>query len=110
MTDREILELLLSKMNHMEAKMDNMESRLDAIESRMDATETAVKELKLHIEIVTDRNIGLIAENYVSLAKRFNENIKVIDQTLAYQIKISFLADEIDQLKKEVEKLKEKIA
>ena len=46
MTDREILELLLSKMNHMEAKMDNMESRLDAIESRMDATETAVKELK----------------------------------------------------------------
>ncbi len=27
MTDREILELLLSKMNHMEAKMDNMESR-----------------------------------------------------------------------------------
>ena len=100
MTDREILELLLSKMNHMEAKMDNMESRLDAIESRMDATETAVKELKLHIEIVTDRNIGLIAENY----------IKVIDQTLAYQIKISFLSDEIDQLKKEVEKLKEKIA
>ena len=105
MTDREILELLLSKMNHMEAKMDNMES-----ESRMDATETAVKELKLHIEIVTDRNIGLIAENYINLTKKLDENNKITDQTLAYQVKINFLSDEVEKLKKEVEKLKEKIA
>ena len=97
MTDREILELLLSKMNHME-------------ESRMDATETAVKELKLHIEIVTDRNIGLIAENYINLTKKLDENNKITDQTLAYQVKINFLSDEVEKLKKEVEKLKEKIA
>ena len=96
MTDREILELVLSKMDHME--------------SQINAIQTDIQETKSDIENVTNKNLNLILENYVSLAKRFNENIKVIDQTLAYQIKISFLSDEIDQLKKEVEKLKEKIA
>ena len=93
MTDREILELVLSKMDHME--------------SQINAIQTDIQETKSDIENVTNKNLNLIAENYVSLAKRFNENIKVIDQTLAYQIKISFLSDEIDQLKKEVEKLPE---
>ena len=102
MTDREILELLLSKMNHMESKMDNMESRMDDLQ-------TAVKELKLHFEIVTDRNIGLIAENYINLTKKLDENNKITDQTLAYQVKINFLSDEVEKLKKEVGKLKEKI-
>lgn len=89
MNEREILETLLKKMDSMESKLADM---------------------RLHIENVTDRNISLIAENHVNLVRKLDENIKITDQTLAYQVKVNFLAGEIEKLKSEIENLKSKIA
>ena len=89
MNEREMLETLLKKMDSMESKLADM---------------------RLHIENVTDRNISLIAENHVNLVRKLDENIKITDQTLAYQVKVNFLAGEIEKLKSEIENLKSKIA
>ena len=89
MNEREMLETLLKKMDSMESKLADM---------------------RLHIENVTDRNISLIAESHSNLVRKLDENIQITDQTLAYQVKVNFLAGEIEKLKSEVENLKSKIA
>ena len=89
MNEREILETLLKKMDSMESKLADM---------------------RLHIENVTDRNISLIAESHSNLVRKLDENIQITDQTLAYQVKVNFLAGEIEKLKSEIENLKSKIA
>lgn len=89
MNEREMLETLLKKMDSMESKLADM---------------------RLHIENVTDRNISLIAESHSNLIRKLDENIQITDQTLAYQVKVNFLAGEIEKLKSEIKDLKSKIA
>ena len=89
MNEREMLETLLKKMDSMESKL---------------------ADIRLHIENVTDRNISLIAESHGNLVRKLDENIQITDQTLAYQVKVNFLAGEIEKLKSEIENLKSKIA
>ena len=96
MSENELLLAISDKLNSMESKMDSMESKL--------------ADMRLHIENVTDRNISLIAENHVNLVRKLDENIKITDQTLAYQVKVNFLAGEIEKLKSELRDLKSKIA
>lgn len=83
---------------------------LAAILEKVDSMESKLADMRLHIENVTDRNISLIAENHVNLVRKLDENIKITDQTLAYQVKVNFLAGEIEKLKSEIENLKSKIA
>lgn len=103
MTDREILELILSKMDSMETKMDSLESEVSHIKSDLQGT-------KLTLENVTNRNIQLVAENFVDLTRKLNQAIPVADKNLAYEVKVNYLVEEVKLLKEEIEKLKEKTA
>ena len=96
MSENELLLAISDKLNSMESKMDSMESKLT--------------DMRLHIENVTDRNISLIAESHGNLVRKLDENTQITDQTLAYQVKVNFLAGEIEKLKSEIENLKSKIA
>lgn len=83
---------------------------LAAILEKVDSMESKLADMRLHIENVTDRNISLIAESHSNLVRKLDENIQITDQTLAYQVKVNFLAGEIEKLKSEIENLKSKIA
>jgi hypothetical protein len=96
MTDREILEAILSKMNSMEVDISHINSDLQAT--------------KLTLENVTNKNIQLLAENFVDLTKKLNQAIPVADKNLAYEVKVNYLVEEVKLLKQEVEELKNKIA
>ena len=96
MTDREILEAILSKMNSMEVDISHINSYLQAT--------------KLTLENVTNKNIQLLAENFVDLTKKLNQAIPVADKNLAYEVKVNYLVEEVKLLKQEVEELKNKIA
>lgn len=103
MTDGEKLDLILAKMDSMETKMDSMESDISHINSDLQAT-------KLILENVTNKNIQLLAENFVDLTRKLNQAIPVADNNLAYEVKVNYLVEEVQLLKQEVERLKNKIA
>ncbi len=122
---------LENRMTGMEDKMSGLENRISGLEDRTSGIEgkaagleekvsaiqkitaeikNELTEVKLHIENVTDKNITLLAENYCNLVNKLDENNKVTDVQLAYQIKVNFLIDDMEKMKKEIAQLKSHIA
>lgn len=89
MTDSEKLDLLLSEIQSVKQKITGIE---------------------LHLENVTDKNIMLLAENYCNLTKKLDDNNKITDNEIAYQIKVNYLMSDVEKLKQEISELKNKIA
>ncbi len=65
---------------------------------------------ELHLENVTDKNIQLIAENFIELTKKLNQAITVTDKNLAYEVKVNYLVERVEILEKDVAELKAKTA
>ncbi len=89
MTDRELLEMILQKV-------DTISTRLTSLE--------------LHLENKTDKNIQILAENHSNLIDKLNEAIPAVNKNLIYETKVSYLIDKVEKLEKEIEELKSRIA
>ncbi len=89
MTDSEKLNLILSELQKLNQRTTNIE---------------------LHLENGTDKNIQLIAENFIELTKKLNQAIPIADKNLAYEVKVNYLAEKIQTLEKEIAEIKSKIA
>ena len=97
MTDRQILEAVLTEVRGLGTRMDKFESRMDKFESRMDGFESQMDkfesqmdrmeerqkrfeeetrnnfaDIKLHLENITDRNISILAENHLNLINKMD--------------------------------------
>ena len=99
MTDSEKLDLILSKLE-----------KLDTLDSDMQELKRRATSIELHIENTTDKNIQLIAENFIELTKKLNQAIPAADKNLAYEVKVNYLVSEVEKLKAEIAELKSKIA
>ena len=65
MTDREILELLVSKMDAMENRMNSMESKMDTMQNDIEA----LKKTAYLVETDIAPKVQLLLENHTDLAK-----------------------------------------
>lgn len=131
MTDSQKLDLLISEIQGMKSDITNMKSDITDMKSGITDMKSGMADMKsnikdleseihnvnqkltdtrLHIENVTDKNIQLIAENFIELTKKLNQAIPVADKNLAYEVKVNYLVAEVDKLKKEINELKSKIA
>lgn len=103
MTDSEKLDLILSEMQGMKSEMQDMKSEIQGLKQH-------TTNIKLHLENATDKNIQLIAENFIELTNKLNQAIPVADKNLAYEVKVNYLVEKVETLEKEIDKLKSKIA
>ena len=62
-------------------------------------------DFELHMENVTDKNISLLAENFIDLTNKLNQAIPAADKNLAYEVKVNYLIEEVEELKTKVENL-----
>ena len=69
-----------------------------------------ITSLETHIENTVDKNIQLLAENFIELTKKLNQVIPIVTNNYTYEIKVNYLTEEVDKLKKEIAELKSKIA
>lgn len=113
MTENEKFDLILTKLE----KLDNLESDMQIVKNEFQGIKNEIQELKqkvtsleLHIENATDKNIQLLAENFVELTKKLNQAIPVADKNLAYEVKVNYLLEEVQNLKEELRILKGRIA
>ena len=74
MTDNELL-LALSDMIDIKLKT--------ALQTELQPIKDDIRNIKLHLENVTDKNIQLLAENYVPAAKRYEKAVPEIESMQA---------------------------
>lgn len=96
MTDSEKLDLALSK--------------LDTLENQVKELNQRTKSIGLTLENETNHNIQLLAENHINLIDKLNQSIKVADKTMMYEVQMTSLKSRIENVEKEVAKIKEATA
>lgn len=117
MTDSEKLNLILSEMQGMKSDMQGMKSEICGMKSDMRGMKSEIQELnrrttsiELHLENTTDRNIRLIAENFIELTNKLNKAIPAADKNLAYEVKVNYLVEEVNRLKQDVANIRSQTA
>ena len=113
----EILQTITKYITDM--KKDITDMKKDMTDMKKDMTDMKkdilglkeeTRDIRLHIENVTDKNISLLAENYCNLVQKLDENNKVTDNQLAYQIKVNYLISDMEKVKQEVAEIKKRIS
>ena len=94
----------------MKTELGEMKTELGEMKTELGETNRRLTSLELHIENATDKNIQLLAENFVELTKKLNQAIPLADKNLAYEVKVNYLLEEMDKVKADVAELKNKIA
>ena len=97
-------------MTDMKEDMTNMKKDMANMKEDILGLKEETKDIRLHIENVTDKNISLLAENYCNLVQKLDENNKVTDSQLAYQIKVNYLISDMEKVKQEVAEIKKRIS
>ena len=75
-TDRQMLEAVLTEVRGLGTRMDKFESRMDRMEERQKCFEEETRnnfaDIRLHLENITDRNISILAENHLNLINKMD--------------------------------------
>ena len=96
-------------MTDMKKDMTDMKKDMTDMKKDILGLKEETRDIRLHIENVTDKNISLLAENYCNLVQKLDENNKVTDNQLAYQIKVNYLISDMEKVKQEVAEIKKRI-
>ena len=107
---RDEIREMKKELGGMKKELGGMKEELEDVKKELGETNRRLTKLELHIENATDKNIQLLAENFVELTKKLNQAIPVADKNLAYEVKVNYLLEEMDKLKADVAELKNKIA
>lgn len=97
MTDREILEAVLAEVKELGTQIDRIEKSQERFEEE---TRNNFADLRLHLENITDRNIAILAENYINLMGKINMPMPIEwkNRILFGEIKMNSLEDQITEL------------
>ena len=117
MTDRQILEAVLTEVRGLGTRMDKFESRMDGFESQMDKFESQMNrmeesqkrfeeetrnnfaDIKLHLENITDRNISILAENHLNLINKMDVSATWMNRIMINEVKMNALTDQVAMMK-----------
>ena len=99
-----------SDMQDMKTEMQDMKSDIQDMKSDIGRLDKEVTGLKLHLENTTDKNIQLLAENFIELTNKLNQAIPAADKNLAYEVKVNYLVEKVQELEKDMAEVKCRIA
>ena len=110
MTDRQILEAVLTEVRGLGTRMDKFESRMDKFESQMNRMEERQKcfeeetrnnfaDIRLHLENITDRNISILAENHLNLINKMDVSATWMNRIMINEVKMNALTDQVPMMK-----------
>ena len=110
MTESEKFDLILSKIQDVKGELQEVKVEVQDVKEELQDVKRRGTGVELHIENVTDKNIQLIAENFVELTNKLNQAIPVADKNLAYEVKVNYLISEVNKLKTEVAAINDRTA
>lgn len=106
----EALQTITKDITDMKKDMTDMKKDMANMKEDIRGLKEETKDIRLHIENVTDKNISLLADSHCKLFQRLNENSQALSSQLAYQIKVNYLISDVEKMKKEVAEIKRRIS
>ena len=131
MTNRELLETIVIKLesidqrlgrveqrlDKVEQRLDRVEQRLDSLEQRFDSLEQRVSNLEsgqiameqrltnmeLTLENEVSRNICTIAEAHLDLSRKFDRALKVKEDDELVRVRLNVLENDVRKIKQRLE-------
>lgn len=114
MSDKELLLLIYNDTQSIKSDLQSTKEDVQALKTDMQAIKTDmqalktdvqflkqdVSDIKLHLENVTDKNITLLVENHVMLINKLNQAVPAANKNLVYEVKVNYLIEKVDKLKK----------
>ena len=97
MTDRQILEAVLTEVKALVTRKERIEEHQERVEEE---TRNNFANLRRHLENVTDRNISLLAESHLSLINQMDRSTVWMNKMLVDEFKLNSLTDRIAQLER----------
>lgn len=101
---------LRTDVEQLKADVEDLKIRVERMESDLLILKRKVDDIEIHIENSTDRNIRILAENFIDLMTKLNQAIPAADKSQLYEIRVDYLIIEVEKLKKNVKMLMEKTA
>ncbi len=93
-------------MQGMKSDMQGMKSDMQGMKAEINDVSRRVDGIELHLENETDKNIQLLAENFIELTNKLNQAIPAADKNLAYEVKVNYLVGRVNNLEKDMTELK----
>ena len=131
MTNRELLEAIVIKLDHIDQRLDKVEQRLDKVEQRLDKVEQRLDTLEqrfdsleqrvsnlesgqismerrlANIELTLEnevcRNICTIAEAHLDLSRKFDQALKVKEDDEMIRVRLNVLENDVRKIKQRLE-------
>lgn len=131
MTDREILEQLLSNQKEMQSDIgalksdvsvlksdvetlksdvNTLKSDVNTLKSDVSDLKTDVRDIQLHLENSTDYRLSILAENHLDLVNKLRDAVKYSDKVALNEISMISLSDRVEAVEKDVRQIKLQLA
>lgn len=97
---KEDVQALKTDMQAIKTDMQALKADVQALKADVQFLKQDVSDIKLHLENVTDKNITLLVENHVMLINKLNQAVPAANKNLVYEVKVNYLIEKVDKLKK----------
>ena len=102
MTDRQILEAVLTEVRGLGTRMDKFESQMNRMEESQkrfeEETRNNFADIKLHLENITDKNISILAENHLNLINKMDVSATWMNRIMINEVRMNALTDQVARL------------
>lgn len=75
-----ILELLSAMQNQISDMDSKMQKKMNEIDNKMDTLSDLIVKVEVHLENITDKNIGLMMEQYNPNVEKLDDVINKVDE------------------------------
>ena len=107
MTNRELLEAIVIKLDHIDQRLDKVEQRLDTLVSNLESGQISMERRITNIELTLEnevcRNICTIAEAHLDLSRKFDQALKVKEDDELIRVRLNVLENDVRKIKQRLE-------
>ena len=83
-----------------------LDVKLDAkLKSELQPLKDDIRDIKLHLENVTDKNIKIIAEGHLDLSRKLDEALKVENEKEMLLLRVNHLENELRKVKERINQI-----
>lgn len=126
MNTEQMLEVILQKINSMDARMENVENKIDSMDARMGVIETKmesmenrmdsmedrvkllealpqqVKEIQLTLENEVSKKINIIADGHLDLSRKLDEALTFQKEKERILLRVTSLEGDVQRMKSRI--------